>query len=157
MPAGPGGNLHDYGPWSFAARSPMLYAIASGTAGGGVPQREIVHLVSGVGRVQELGLPFVFTDGHPLTTQFTRFESDPALLPGLLDWDVLLNSWWNNTPGCRDRKRKRQAEFLIHGAAPWAVVRGVVVKDDLAQREAEEIVAGSGHRPRVLCLPEWYY
>lgn len=157
VPIPPGGGLHDYGPWSFAARSPMLYTTARGALDSETSQRDIVHLVSDVARVLEMQLPFVFTDGHPLTNQLTRFESDVALLPGLLDWDVLLDPWWNNTLEDSDRKRKRQAEFLIHGPAPWPMVRGIAVQDAEARRAVEQIVAASTCRPKVLVLPEWYY
>ncbi len=64
VPVGQGGCLNDYVPFYFTPFSPMMKNIHSGW--GGIPQRpndEIVILVSNLYRVQDLGLPFVFTDG----------------------------------------------------------------------------------------------
>ena len=114
----PGGKLHDYVPWSFAVRSPMLCAIKSGKLGSSVGQDQILHIVSDIARVQMRGLSFVFTDGHPLTSEFTRYSNDLSQLLDFLDGPVLLDPWWNNTPADLDRSRRRQAEFLIYSAAP---------------------------------------
>ena len=62
---GPGGMLHDYVPFYFAPRSPMLYTIHRGN----VPsfpegQTPVLHLVADVDAVVAARLPYVFTDGH---------------------------------------------------------------------------------------------
>ena len=47
----PGGSVHDYVPFYFAPRSPMLSAIHNGqVAGCGLRQQDIVHLETTVGR-----------------------------------------------------------------------------------------------------------
>lgn len=78
VPIGPGGVLHDYVPFYFAPRSPMLYALhkdqVEGYSGGQVP---IVHLVTSVARLTETGHQFVYTDGHA-TMVFSRFFADVA-------------------------------------------------------------------------------
>lgn len=61
----PGGVLHDYVPFYFAPRSPMLYTINQGN----VPQYKegqasLIYLVSTVQHVVAGGLPFVFTDAQ---------------------------------------------------------------------------------------------
>jgi hypothetical protein len=51
VPCGPAGNLHDYVPFYFAPRSPMLYAIDRGNVDGCTAgQADIVYLVSSAQR-----------------------------------------------------------------------------------------------------------
>lgn len=157
VPIEPGGTLHDYVPWSFAARSPMLYASARGALTHGIAQDDIIHLVSDVARVQSLNLSFVFTDGHPLLTGLTKFSNELARLCAFLDWPVLLDRWWKNSDVDTDRARRRQAEFLIQGATPWNAVRGIGVQTEEAGRKVAEIVQIKTHQPKIRVLPDWYY
>ena len=157
VPCAPAGTLHDYVPWSFSARSPMLCAIANGKVESSVSQDQILHLVSDVGRVQAAKLTFVFTDGHPLTSVFTRYSNDLSQLISFLDWPVLLDLWWNNTAADSDRSRRRQAEFLIHRAAPWEIVRGIAVQTPEMKHRVEQLVQNYRHQPKIQVLPEWYY
>ena len=75
---GPGGVLHDYVPFYFAPRSPMLYALhrnrVEGYSGGQTP---VLHLVTSVVRLIETGHRFVFTDGHA-TMRLSRFFTNVA-------------------------------------------------------------------------------
>ena len=75
VPCGPGGHLHDYVPFYFAPRSPMLYAIHRGnvdncTAG----QADIVYLVSSTESVAASELEFVFTNGHGIMALSDFFD-----------------------------------------------------------------------------------
>lgn len=157
IPIEGGGTLHDYVPWSFAARSPMLSAIHNKNPQNSAAQDQIVHLVSDVSRVQSHNLEFAFTDGHPLTMLLTRYSNDLNQLPSFLDWPVLLDNWWNNTAADRDRSRRRQAEFLIRASAPWQIVFGIGVRTETARLGVTKIVQNSEHRPRIQVLPSWYY
>ncbi len=113
VPGAPGGKLADYVPFYFAPRSPMLYAINMGNvqdyADG---QRPIVHLVSSAEAVQVAGLPFTFTDGHA-EMDISRFFTDLHDLDKV-DWEMMQAKYWNDTLQDGDRKRRRQAEFLVH-------------------------------------------
>lgn len=153
----PSGPLHDYVPWSFAARSPMLFSARRGALGLGVLQTDIIHLVTNVRQVEKLKLNAVFTDGHPISTDLTTYSNDLSLLPSMLDWDVLKARMWHNTELDGDRKRRRQAEFLIHGIVPWQIVRGIAVHNLAVYRAVVSIVGNSEHRPAIKIVPEWYY
>ena len=157
VPIPPHGNLHDYVPWSFAARSPMLYTAWRGALGRDVQQNEIVHLVSDVQSAINLQIPFVFTDGHPLTSDFSAFCYDLKQLPARLDWDVLAAQIWRNAEDDPDRKRRRQAEFLMHGAVPWKIVRGIAVQNETISHKLIAILRNHSHQPKIVVLPEWYY
>ncbi|BCM91634.1 hypothetical protein IAD21_03509 [Abditibacteriota bacterium] len=135
----------------------MLYTSAQGALGTGTQQNDVVHLVSDIAQVQKWSLPFVFTDGHPLTTRLTKFSNDLNKLPTFLDWTVLLDYWWNDSDVDTDRKRRRQAEFLVYGLTPWRAVRGIVVKTEETKDKVGQIVQRQAYQPKILVLPEWYY
>ncbi|MCH8963013.1 MAG: DUF4433 domain-containing protein, partial [Bacteroidetes bacterium] len=123
---GPGGVLHNYVPFYFAPRAPMLYAIHNGRVQGYTGgQTAVVHLVSSVERIVEAQLPFVFTDGHGTVAYTSFFEHLDDLTK--IDWKVMQARYWNNTLQDSDRKRRRQAEFLIHTFCPWERLLGIGV------------------------------
>jgi len=68
VPVAPGGTLSDYVPFYFTPFSIMMYNIKTGH--GVVTRRsneEIVIFVSSLHRLQSLGAPFLFTNGHAYT------------------------------------------------------------------------------------------
>ncbi len=158
VPCSPGGRVYEYVPFYFAPRSPMLYAIHTGFVhhytGG---QSEIIYLVSSVSAVSRLGLRFVFTDGHPIVQQ-TRFFNDLAQLVEV-DWNVMKQLFWHNTLDDPDRKRRRQAEFLIHQFCPWQAIERIAVYDGTMQSKVQSILvsATAEHQPPVSVERDWYY
>src|SRR6267378_4370006 len=73
---GPSGTLSDYVPFYFTPWSIMMYKIKTGHED--VIQRpnaEIVILVSSVRKLNELKLPFIFTNGHAYVEESDQFES----------------------------------------------------------------------------------
>ena len=155
---GPGGNLHDYVPFYFAPRSPMLYAIWRGN----VPdyqegQSSLIYLVSSAQKVQEYGSAFVFTDGHA-SMAFSGFYENLQDL-NRVDWEVMSSRYWNDTPEDNDRKRRRQAEFLVHGSFPWDLVESIAVTNTKMKTRIEKLFADKFtwlEKP-VLIEREWYY
>ncbi|NJK45006.1 MAG: DUF4433 domain-containing protein [Pleurocapsa sp. SU_196_0] len=126
VPIPPHGNLHDYVPFYFAPRSPMMYSIHKNN----VPDvqcdtHELVYLLSSVERVRHSGLKFVFTNGNAAVAFRRQFFNDLERLPEVLDWDLLGADFWNNTLEDQDRKRRRAAEFLVHERVPWNVIGGI--------------------------------
>ena len=77
VPCGPGGVLHDYIPFYFAPRSPMLCAISHGKVASCPNQDDVVHLVSAAEEVRDAGLGFALTDGHGIMA-WTEFYDDLA-------------------------------------------------------------------------------
>ena len=105
--------MHDYVPFYFATRSPMMYVISrGGVEGCSSNTKRLVYLVSDLRRVREMGLRCVFTDGHA-TKAFTTFYEDDADLDKV-DWRVMRLRQWTDSPGDPDRSRRRQAEFLVY-------------------------------------------
>ena len=153
----PGGFVSEYVPFYFAPRSPMLYAIHCGCVpqySGG--QSEIIYLVSSIATVRKLRLQFVFTDGHPVVGA-TRFFNNLADLTEV-DWDVMKARTWHNTSEDPDRKRRRQAEFLIHHFCPWQAIDLVAVYDTDMRMIVQSLLASAAvQQPMVTVRRYWYY
>lgn len=158
VPCWPGGNLHDYVPFYFCCRSPMMYAINVGAVSSyDRGQYELVYLVLKLQSVAETGLDFVFTDRHAVTDH-AAFYTDPADL-SRVDWDLMSSRWWSDTPSYPDRKERRQAEFLVHKFVPWGLVEFLAVMTPYMKQRVENLIAQypTPSRKPVLVKQDWYY
>lgn len=155
---GPGGTVHDYVAFYLGPRSPMLYKLNSGgVAGYNEGQEPLIYLVSTVQAVEAAGLDFVFSDGHGIA-RFTRWYSRVADL-GQVDWEAVYARQWADTVDDMDRKRRKQAEFLIHRCCPWALIQEIGVYNSRAKARVEQALARYGEtgvKP-VKVRREWYY
>lgn len=150
------GTLADYVPFYFAPRSPMLYVIhRGGVAGYAGGQEPVLHLFAKLDDVRKRGLSVTFTEGHA-AIPFSRFFEDWRDLDKI-DWAVMQDRYWNNTDEDGDRKRRRQAEFLVHHFFPWDLIRGIGVRMEDTRLQVERLIARAPHRPEVHVVPGWYY
>ncbi|TAL18336.1 DUF4433 domain-containing protein [bacterium] len=155
---GPMGNVHDYVPFYFAPRSPMLCSLQRGNVegynGGPAP---IIYLVTTIQNVVGAGLRYVFTDGHGIM-QFTSYYDDLVHL-NEIDWPLMEARYWADTQEDNDRSRRRQAEFLIHASCPWSVILCIGVYNQPTKTRVESLLqaSGIGHVPPVEVRPNWYY
>jgi hypothetical protein len=155
---GPGGTIHDYVPFYFGPLSVMLLNLHSGRVEGyHEGQRPIVYVVSTIERVSQAGRPWVFSDGHGLAA-VTRWFDDPARLTEV-DWDLVGARYWADTPEDNDRKRRKQAEFLVHAFLPWTAVAGIAVFDEAVAESVRAVLARNpvAAATRVVVKREWYY
>ena len=134
----------------------MLYTIAQGN----VPtyqegQGPVAHLVSTVQAVQEAGEQFVFTDGHA-TMAMSDFYEDVARMD-LVDWPLMESRYWFDTQQYPDRKRRRQAELLVHRFFPWELVTTIGVLSEAMRERVEAALADAEHRPVIQVRRDWYY
>jgi ssDNA thymidine ADP-ribosyltransferase, DarT len=150
-----GGTLADYVPFYYAPRSPMLYAID----GGYVPsydggQVEVAHLVCSA---QEIARPsgFAITNGHAISPLSDQFD-DLACLDRI-DWEIMPERLWRDTDEDGDRKRRRQAEFLVFETVAFEAVKQIGVLTKTVADRVRESLAGAAHRPPVIVRPDWYY
>ncbi len=158
VPCGPGGVLHDYVPFYFAPRSPMLYVIHKGNVQDYQEgQDPVIYLVSDAQSVLAADTGFVFTDGHAIM-EMSDFYDDLSQL-SKVDWHAMRLKYWYDSPQTPDRKRRRQAEFLVYRYCPWPLVRVVGVISSQMKRRVEAVLADFPrlHRPIVQIKPEWYY
>jgi hypothetical protein len=158
VPCGPRGTIHDYVPFYFGPLSVMLLNLHTGRVEGyNEGQSSIIYLVSTIARVDAAGRPWVFSDGHGLAA-LTSWYDDPAML-GEVDWALVGERYWADNPQDNDRKRRKQAEFLVWEHLPWSAVEGIAVLNAAAKAQAEAALAAHplGTNTKVLVKPDWYY
>lgn len=167
LPNPPGGVVHDYVPFYFAPRSPMLSAIHNGkVAGCQWQQADIVHFETTVANVTAGGKAFAFYDRNA-TLQHSQVYTDLARLD-VVAWDLLtetpqLDGYCKyfldrpQVPRYADRMERRQAEFLVRDVVAMEQITRLGVID--AQRAAEvgTILAAAGVDLRVDVMRDWYF
>jgi hypothetical protein len=155
VPIVPEGFLADYVPFYFTPFSVMMKNIHSGWS---VQQRkndEIVILVSSLYRVEELGLPFVFTNAHAYP-DWTDYYSDLANL-GEIDWSILQRRDFKRDPDDPRKMERYQAEALIHRHLPITGLLGIMCYTDAMKERIEQDVAARGLTLSVHARPGWYF
>ncbi|WP_339036209.1 DUF4433 domain-containing protein [Bradyrhizobium symbiodeficiens] len=167
VPIAPGGNLHDYVPFHFAPRSPMLMTINAGNVEGcDYRQDDIVHLKTTVEAVGAASLPFVFTNYHAVKA-FAEFFSDPKDLDKI-DWELFFEfprlggycKYWNSAHSNARyalRMETRQAEFLVHDSVPLAVLGQIAVRTENMAERVRGVLANTAWSPEITVIPGWYY
>jgi hypothetical protein len=67
--------------------------------------------------------------------------------------------YWYDTVEDSDRKRRRQAEFLVHQRLPWSYIRGIAVYSEQQKQQVETIMNNNSntHRPNAIIRKNWYY
>ncbi|MEN0004960.1 MAG: DUF4433 domain-containing protein [Bacteroidota bacterium] len=152
----PKGNFADYVAFYFGARSPMLYAIQNGF--NGVTKRnpqEIVYLVSDLEKIKENDCRYIFTDGHGYHSMSQFFNSEDGLEE--VDWNAVKLIHWTDTEDDPDRKRRKQAEFLVYRELPLAALIGIVVHSEAAKNRVLNKLAVHEFTYNVIVKSNWYY
>ena len=157
VPCSTGGYLHDYVPFYFAPRSPMLYAIhkqnVDSYSGG---QQPIIHLVSEAYTINSLKLKFAFTDGHAIMA-YSEFYDDISDLQSVIDWELMKSKYWANTPDDPNRKWRRQAEFLVYENCPWSLIQEIGVINKTIAEQVQLILTAFNIQIPVNIYQNWYY
>ena len=157
VPCSAGGYLHDYVPFYFAPRSPMLYAIhkqnVDSYSGG---QQPIIHLVSEAHTINSLKLKFAFTDGHAIMA-YSEFYDDMSDLQSVIDWELMKSKYWANTPDDPNRKWRRQAEFLVYENCPWSLIQEIGVINKTIAEQVQLILTAFNIQIPVNIYQNWYY
>ncbi|UJH73330.1 MULTISPECIES: type II toxin-antitoxin system toxin DNA ADP-ribosyl transferase DarT [Burkholderia] len=164
---GPGGLLHDYVPFYFAPRSPMLSTINQGNVDGCQwRQADIIHLESTVPNVVGAQLRYVFYDRNA-SLAIARPYDDLGDIDKV-SWDLITEEpcmdgyckyWFNRNDPARyvDRMERRQAEFLVHERFPLALVTRIGVANEQARTVVANIIAGAGLAIPTTVQPNWYF
>jgi hypothetical protein len=166
-PNPPGGTLHDYVPFYFAPRSPMLSAIHNGkVVGCNLRQEDIVHLETTVHGVTARGEEFVFYDRNA-TLAFSMPYTDLTKLDAVA-WDLLTEApqldgfckyFQNRHQDVRhvDRMERRQAEFLVRRRVPLQQFTRIGVVSHAKAGQVKAILAAAGVPLPVMVQPDWYF
>jgi len=156
VPIAPGGTLSDYVPFYFTPFSIMMFNIKTGYGGiKHVPNEEIAILVSSLQRVQELGIPFVFTNQHAYPAA-AEFFSDLADLERV-DWPLLQSRNFKHDPDDPGKKERYQAEALIWKHLPINALLGVCCYNQAANSWIQSETARRKLEIQINTQPGWYF
>lgn len=156
VPCGLDGSIHDYVPFYFAPRSPMLYSIHRGNVEGYAQGQEpVVYLVSTIQEVAATQQYFAFTDGHPVVFPSCFYENLAEL--NKIDWIIMKARYWADVPEDQDRKRRRQAEFLVHSFFSWQWIKEIGVINQTMEKQVQEVLQKHSINTTLSIHPEWYY
>lgn len=156
IPVGLGGFLSDYVPFYFTPFSPMMKNIHSGY--GGIRQRqndEIVILVSNLYRARELGLPFVFSDGHAYYA-WSNFYTDLIDLDKI-DWRIIQSRDFRRDPDDPAKFERYQAEALVHRHCPVHALAGMVCYTESTKTKLDGWLQERGLTMPVFARAGWYF
>lgn len=163
LPDPPGGTIHDFVPFYFAPRSPMLSAIHNGRVAGCTNQEPIVHLETTVAAAIQGGRPYVFFDRNATldySESFTQLGDLDKIAWGLFTEPPRLDGfckYFQSVPAKPDRLERRMAEFLVKDrVALSAFTRIGVVNKAMAER-VDAILASAGVTLRSEVRPDWYF
>lgn len=168
-----GRTLHDYVPFYFAPRSPMLYSIIHNN----VPEAEetnqdnFVYLVSSVDDL--CNQQFVFTDYQAIVT-YASFYNDLSDLDKIC-WDLIFEYphlpkqnppfkgyckfFQNNDTDPRYVKRKeaRLAEFLVLSQVSIEKISIIIVKNQNMKYYVEKLLLKYNINIKVEIRADWYF
>jgi ssDNA thymidine ADP-ribosyltransferase, DarT len=164
----PGGTVHDYVPFYFAPRSPMLSAILHGRVENcQVGQEDIVHVESSVELVVASGRQFVV---YPISAAYAFGVNCFNTLDGLdeIKWPLFFEAprvgdfakyfmSRLNPPQHAQRMETRQAEFLVHKALSLSHVTRLGVASDAKQQEVCAVLNKYGVKLPVDAITDWYF
>ena len=129
-----GRRLGEYIPFYFGVRTPMLYVVQYGfNMVAPTPAENIVYCVSSVQKIIDLQLDFVFTDGHAVdgfSSQYTA--SNIQNIDNILDKNAINAKYWRDENDL-DRKRRKEAEFLVLGDISQEGILGFITYNENAK------------------------
>lgn len=152
----PHGTLSDYVPFYFTPHSPMLLNIKTGYQGmRQTPMPEIAILVTSLRKLQEQGVPFLFTDRHAYLAA-AQYSNDLKDL-NRIDWALLRSRNFKKSGDDPSRGERYQAEALVHRQVPISALLGIACHGPQQQESVAALVKSAGVEIRVVSRPEWYF
>lgn len=153
---GPQGVIHDYVPFYFGVLSPMLLKLKTGQVQGYQDgQESLIYLMTTIDAIVESQLPFVFSDGHGIASYTSWYDSVENL--DKVDWVIVNERYWTESIDDPDRKRRKQAEFLVHKFCPWNVIQKIGVYSDSALIKVQNILQTYSITTSVSVEKAWFY
>ncbi|MGP1834164.1 type II toxin-antitoxin system toxin DNA ADP-ribosyl transferase DarT [Shewanella frigidimarina] len=165
----PGGSVHEFVPFYFAPRSPMLSAIHHGRVTGcHYAQTDIIHFELTIETALRQGLKdFVFYDRNA-TKAYSQAYTDLTLLHSVIDWQTLTEAPTldgfckyfmdvHDNPRYVDRMEKRQAEFLIKKQVPISWITRIGVANEIKAQQVHAILQQNKINLPVVIMKNWYF
>ena len=90
-------------------------------------------------------------------TDFVSFSDGLVLDDDFIDWPLMGEQYWNNTPDQPQRVERRMAECLVHQRVPWEAISEVVTNSLSVALEAEGLLASLKEQATVSVRGGWYF
>lgn len=150
-----GVRLGNYVPFYLGIRTPMLYVIQKGyNMVTPTLAENIVYCVTSVQKIIDLNLDYVFTDGHAVNSFTSLYDSDNVDdIDNLLDWNAIKAVNWKDENDL-DKKRRKEAEFLVMGDIDHSAILGYAVYNQNAKDRLIELGIDEN---KVLIKESFYY
>ena len=155
FPTPDGKTLGNYIPFYFWNRMPMLYVIQNGFNGVQATSPEnIVYCVTSIEQIINHELPYIFTDGHAVDS-FSSFYSpaDISRIDEILDMPTIKDAYWKD-PKDLDKKRRKEAEFLVESDIPCSAIGRYVVYNQAAKNK---LIQFGIPEERILIKSQFYF
>ncbi len=132
----PFGTIHDYVPFYFTARNPMLLGVLNRK---NIDQPLVVYIAISIDKLLDSNA--TFTDASANRTIPPNFFNDPSHL-GNLDWNLIDSQRWSEKN--EEDLHSRMAEVLIYKKVPIDWIECYVVYNDMCKKRIKEIYEDNG-------------
>lgn len=131
--------LGDYIPFYFGTRSPMLYVIQRGFNGVIKTNPEnIIYCVTSIAKIIDSEINFLFTDGHAIDSFSTEYsKAQIENIDNILDYNAINANVWIDENDL-DKKRRKEAEFLLSQDLPNNYILGYICYNESAKSKLLE-------------------
>lgn len=152
----PDTTIHDYVPFYFCPRSPMLLSVTSKS---GVNKDDILHIVACAQDIHSnKEYDYVFTDCHAKLYQALWYDNISDL--DKLCWSSINAKYWGKTVDPTGMKmHNKMAEFLVYQKLGWEMITEIGVPSQTTHDKVQKLLDNykEENRRRVSIHKEWYY
>ncbi|TDX11710.1 uncharacterized protein DUF4433 [Flavobacterium sp. S87F.05.LMB.W.Kidney.N] len=150
-----GKTLKDYIPFYFWCRMPMLYVIQNGFNGVQATSAEnIIYCITSVAQIISFKLDYIFTDGHAVNCLSSfHLPNEISTIDEIIDLKVIKDPYWND-PKDLDKKRRKEAEFLVENDIPYEAIGLYAVYNQNAKNRLLQLGIPND---KILIKSEYYF
>lgn len=147
--------LGDYIPFYFGTRSPMLYVIQRGFNGViKTTPENIIYCVTSIAKIIDSEINFMFTDGHAIDSFSTEYsKAQIENIDNILDYNAINASVWIDENDL-DKKRRKEAEFLLSQDLPTNYILGYICYNERAKSKLLEYGINEN---KIVVKPNCYF
>jgi len=152
----PVATVAEHVPFDIAAKSPMLFVVSKGHEEYRGGTADLVFLGAVLGDIAASGLTWCVSNGNAAAS-FTEFSRHLPALGSFVDFPLLQQRYWNNTPDDMNRMSRRAAELLVLGPLPLSLISIVAAKTEPVLTRAQAQMSAVGGVRECHVFPQIYY
>ncbi|WP_340234307.1 type II toxin-antitoxin system toxin DNA ADP-ribosyl transferase DarT [Emticicia soli] len=150
-----GKSIGDYIPFYFGVRTPMLYVIIKGFNGvSPTPSESIVYCVTSIQQILDSDIDFIFTDGHAVDSFSSKYSKEQIIdIDNILDYSAINATHWKDENDL-DKKRRKEAEFLLECDLPSKYILGYICYNEKAK---VSLISLGISENKIVIKPDFYF